>query len=186
MASSKMTTDGVTVLRDTHDGAGPARRSDRGPALSALDYIPLFLDFYDRYAALTYEERGRLVWAMLAYTRRADPAPHLTEALSRYCFPNEREVIDRTEKARVERRERQKAASRIANAAKSRRTQSDRNGPNRTESEHNNNDNDNYNNNCNNNNNNNCNNNDNRGAADAPMDSVGAVKPDGPSPLDGR
>ena len=135
-----------------------------------LDYIPLFLDFYDRYCELTYEERGRLVWAMLAHARGEDPAPHLTGALRKYSFPNERDLIDRTEKVHVERKERRRAASQVANAAKKKHTESDRNGaertesdrigPNRAESEHNNNNN--HNNNHNYNNNNNYNNNDNR------------------------
>ena len=78
---------------------------------SELDYIPLFLDFYERYAGLTYEERGRLVWGMLAYARNEDPDPHLTEDLKRLVFPNEKGMIDRTRKKHEARTEQRSAAA---------------------------------------------------------------------------
>ena len=81
---------------------------------SELDYIPLFLDFYERYAELTYEERGRLVWAMLAYARGEDPAPHLTDDLRRLAFGNEKNIIDRTSATYAERKERRRAAAKVA------------------------------------------------------------------------
>ena len=83
-----------------------------------LDYIPLFLDFYERYGELTYEERGRLVWAMLAYARDEDPAPHLTDELRRLAFGNEKGIIDRTSKAYTERREKRKAVAKAAAEAR--------------------------------------------------------------------
>ena len=130
-----------------------------------LDYIPLFLDFYERYAGLTYEERGRLVWAMLAYARGEDPAPHLTDDLRRLAFGNEKNIIDRTSATYAERKERRRA---VAKAAANARWQSDKssnidaNACNRMQTHanacnpcHNN----------NNNNNNNYNNNNNKGGA---------------------
>ena len=170
MANISRYTDGAPVKAvappPADMDAGPATATPPGGrASSELDYVPLFLDFHDRYSELTYEERGRLVWAMLAYARGEDPAPHLTEELRRFSFPNERDVIDRTEKVHVERKERRKAASQVANAAKYKRSESDQIGPNRAESEHNNNNNNNYNNNYNHNNNNNDNNNDNKGGS---------------------
>jgi len=86
--------------------------------LPELDYIPLFLDFYERYAELSYEERGRLVWAMLAYARDEDPAPHLTEDLRRLAFGNEKGIIDRTGRTFAERRERRKAVAKAAAEAR--------------------------------------------------------------------
>jgi len=119
-----------------------------------LDYIPLFLDFYERYGELTYEERGRLVWAMLAYARDEDPAPHLTDELRRLAFGNEKGIIDRTSKAYTERREKRKAASQAAVAARQAKT-TNRNEsiPNVANRHHNNNNNNNNNNNYNYNNN---------------------------------
>ncbi len=185
MANISRYTDGAPVKAV----APPPADMDAGPetatppggrASSELDYVPLFLDFHDRYSELTYEERGRLVWAMLAYARGEDPAPHLTEELRRFSFPNERDVIDRTEKVHVERKERRKAASQVAVAARTNRNESSPIVTNRNESspivtnrnesspivtnrDHNNNNNYNHNNNYNNNNNNN--DNDNKGGS---------------------
>ena len=126
-----------------------------------LDYIPLFLDFYERYAGLTYEERGRLVWAMLAYARDEDPDPHLTEVLRRYVFSNEKGIIDRTSKTFTERKERRKEAAKTAANARwqsDKSSSTDANGCNRMQTHANacdpcHNNNYNYNNNKNNNNN---------------------------------
>ena len=114
-----------------------------------LDYIPLFLDFYDRYTELSYEERGRLVWAMLAYARDEDPAPHLTEELRRLAFGNEKGIIDRTSKTFTERKEKRKAASKAAHDARygksANRSESQPIAANRSQSQHNYNNNNNYN-----------------------------------------
>ena len=90
---------------------------------SGLDYISLFLDFYERYSELSYEERGRLVWAMLAYARNEDPNPHLTDDLRQFAFGNEKGIIDRTSKIHAERKERRKA---VAKAAANARWHSDK------------------------------------------------------------
>jgi hypothetical protein len=91
---------------------------------SEPDYISLFLDFYERYSELTYEERGRLVWAMLAYARNEDPAPHLTDDLRRLAFGNEKGIIDRTGKAHAGRKEQRRA---VAKAAANARWHSEKN-----------------------------------------------------------
>ena len=114
-----------------------------------LDYIPLFLDFYERYAGLTYEERGRLVWAMLAYARDEDPDPHLTEVLRRYVFTNEKGIIDRTSKTFTERKERRKEAAKTAANARWQSDKSSSTDANACNPCHNNNNNNNYNNNNN-------------------------------------
>lgn len=109
--------------------------------MSDLDFMPLFLDFYERYDQLSYEERGRLVWAMLAYARDEDPGPHLTENLRLYAFNNEKGMLDRTKKTYAERKKRRKEASLAAHAARygqtANRSQSQPIAANRIESQHN-------------------------------------------------
>ena len=128
----------------------------------AKSYFKLHYDFLDIVEPLTMEERGRLVWAMLAHARGEDPAPHLTGALRKYSFPNERDLIDRTEKVHVERKERRRAVAMMGVAA---RTNGNQRSPTVTDGHHNHNNNNNYNNNYNHNNNYNNNNNDNKGGS---------------------
>ena len=99
-----------------------------------MDYISLFLDFYERYAGLTYEERGRLVWAMLAYARDEDPDPHLTDNLRLYVFNNEKGIIDRTRAIFAERKERRKEVAKAAANARWQKNNGDADACNRMQS----------------------------------------------------